>query len=97
MFFFFQRTRTKNFHPNKWEGVLHQVFHKSLKLQEAFSNLITFLFLIHFKQFKVLQERHLKLYKSFLNSNRNRITYKEFFGCLGTGLCNVQWFAFLDS
>jgi hypothetical protein len=35
------------------------------------SNLITFLFLIHYKQFKMLQERHLKFYKSSLNSNSN--------------------------
>jgi hypothetical protein len=27
------------------------------------SNLITFLFLIHYKQFKMLQENHLKFYK----------------------------------
>ncbi len=27
------------------------------------SNLITFLFIIHFKRFKVLYERHLKFYK----------------------------------
>ncbi len=31
------------------------------------SNLITFLFLIHFKGFKMLQVCHLKFYKSFLN------------------------------
>ncbi len=59
------------------------------------SNLMNFLFLIHFKQFKVLLECHSKFYKSFLNSNSN-ITYKEFFGCLRTSLCSVQWFVFLS-
>jgi len=59
------------------------------------SNLMTFLFLIHFKQFKVLLECHSKFYKSFLKSNSN-ITYKEFFGCLRIGLCSVQWFVFLS-
>jgi hypothetical protein len=49
------------------------------------SNLITFLFLTHFKWFKVIQERHLKFYKLSLNLNSNRATFKEFFGCLGTG------------
>jgi hypothetical protein len=36
-----------------------------------------------------------KFYKSSLNFNSNRTTYKEFFGCLGTSLYNVQWFVFL--
>jgi hypothetical protein len=49
------------------------------------SNLITFLFLTHFKWFKVIQEHHLKFYKLSLSFNSNRATYKEFFGCLGTG------------
>jgi len=35
-------------------------------------------------------------YKLSLNSGSNRTTYKEFFECLGTGLCNVWWFAFLS-
>jgi hypothetical protein len=48
------------------------------------SNLITFLFFIHFNWFKVLQDHHLKFYKSSFNSNRNRSTYKEFFGCSKT-------------
>ncbi len=37
----------------------------------------------------------MKFYKSSLNSNNNKATYKEFFGCPGTGLCSVQWFVFL--
>ncbi len=56
------------------------------------SNLITFLFLIHFKQLKFLLERHLKFYKSCLNFNRKKTTKKELSGCLKIGLCNVQWF-----
>jgi hypothetical protein len=60
------------------------------------SNLITFFFVIHFKQFKVLYKRHLKFYKSFLNFNSNRTTYKEIFGCSQTDLCNVWWFVFLS-
>jgi hypothetical protein len=35
--------------------------------------------------------------KTTLNSNSNRATYKEFFRCLGTNLCNVRWFFFLNS
>jgi hypothetical protein len=27
-----------------------------------------------------------------LNSNINRVTQKEFFGCLGIDLCSVWWF-----
>jgi hypothetical protein len=62
------------------------------------SNCITFLFLIHFKRFKLLRECHLKFYKSSLNSNSSRATYKEFFGCSKTGLCSVRWnFVFLSS
>ncbi len=53
-------------------------------------------FLIHFKWFKVLQELHLKFYKPFWNFNNNKATYKEFFECLGFGLCNVQWIVFLS-
>ncbi len=49
------------------------------------SNLITFLFLIHLKQFKVLQERHLKSYKSHWNSNSNKTTENELSGCLRIG------------
>ncbi len=58
------------------------------------SNLITFLFFIHFKQSKMLQECHLKFYKSSLNSNSNRTTYKEFCWCLGTTLCTFGGFVF---
>jgi hypothetical protein len=31
-----------------------------------------------------------------LDSNNNKTTYKEFFECLKTSLCNVQWFVFLE-
>jgi len=58
------------------------------------SNLIPFLFLFHFKWFKVLKKHHLKFYKLLLNFNNNKTTYKEFCGCLGTGLCNIWWFVF---
>jgi len=60
------------------------------------SNFITFLFLIHFKLLKVLQEWHLKFYKSsskFYNSNSNKAN-KEFDGCLRIGICSVEWFFF---
>ncbi len=36
------------------------------------SNLLIFQFFIHFKQFKVLQEHHLKFFKSSSNSNSNK-------------------------
>jgi hypothetical protein len=32
-----------------------------------------------------------------LNSNSNKATYKEFFGCSEIGLCNVWWFVFISS
>ncbi len=54
------------------------------------SNLITFLFLIHFEQFKMLYECHLNSYKSSWNSNSNRAIYKQLFGCSRTG-----WFGTL--
>jgi hypothetical protein len=60
------------------------------------SNLITFLLLIHLKQFKLLHECHLTFYKSSLNSNNIRTTYKEFCGCLGTNLCSIWWFVFYE-
>jgi hypothetical protein len=60
------------------------------------SNLITFLLLNPFKQFEVLQECHRKFYKSSLNFNSNRTTYKELFGCLKTSLYSVQWFFFFE-
>ncbi len=53
-----------------------------------------FLFLIHFKRFKVLQEHHLKFYKSPINSNSNIATYKECFESSRIGLCRVQCFVF---
>jgi hypothetical protein len=37
------------------------------------------IYIIHFKRFKVPWEHHLKFYKSFLNSNSNKVTYKELF------------------
>jgi hypothetical protein len=40
------------------------------------SYFLTFSFLFHFKWFKVLYERHLQFYKSSLNSNSNKATYK---------------------
>jgi hypothetical protein len=46
-------------------------FHFSSFWPLLLSNLITFLLLIHFKQFKVLKECHLKFYKSSLNYNSN--------------------------
>ncbi len=55
-----------------------------------------FLFLIHFIWFKVLQEYHLKFYKSTLNFNNNKTTYKEFGVCLGTNLCSIWWFFFFE-
>ncbi len=61
------------------------------------SNLVSFLFFIHLKRFKMLYERHLKFYSSSLNSNNNKTTNKEFFGCLRTGLSSVWWFVFLNS
>jgi len=60
-----------------------------------FSNLITFLFLVHFKHFEVLQEHHLKFYKLFWNYNKNIVTYKELFGCSITNICNFWWFVMI--
>jgi hypothetical protein len=42
----------------------------------------------------LLYKCHMKFYKSSLNSNSNRGTYKEFFGCLGVEFCCVWWFVF---
>jgi hypothetical protein len=58
------------------------------------SNLVTFL--IFFQWFKMLKKCHLKFYKSSLNFNSN-IHTRNFFGCLGTSLCSIQWFVFLNS
>jgi hypothetical protein len=46
----------------------------------------------------VIQECHLKFYKSSRNFNSNKITYKEFFGCLKTGfiLFSDLFFLVLD-
>ncbi len=44
------------------------------------SNLITFLFLINFKWFKVLLECHLKFHKLSLNSNNNKKHTRNFVG-----------------
>ncbi len=60
------------------------------------SNLITLLFLVHFKHFEVLQEHHLKFYKLFWNYNKNIVTYKELFGCSITSICNFWWFVFFQ-
>jgi len=56
-----------------------------------FSNLIIFLFLIHFKRFKMLQEHNLQYYKSSCYFNSNRATYKEFSGCSGISFGSVFW------
>jgi hypothetical protein len=42
----------------------------------------------------MLWECHLKFYKSTLNSNKNKAIYKEFCGCLGTGLYSIWCFVF---
>jgi hypothetical protein len=44
----------------------------------------------------VLEEHHLKFYKTSLNSNNNRAAYKKKFECLGIGLFSVQWFVFFE-
>jgi hypothetical protein len=36
----------------------------------------------------------MKFYKSFLNSNNNRATNQEFFGCLGISIDNIRWFVY---
>jgi len=62
------------------------------------SKLLTFSFRVHFKQFKVLYEHHLQFYKSSLNCNSNRATYKEFLRCLRIGFvvfCGL-FFSVLD-
>ncbi len=56
------------------------------------SKLLTFSFFFHFKWFKVLKGCHLQFYKSSLNSNSNRATYKKFFGVFRNQLCNIQRF-----
>ncbi len=45
----------------------------------------------------MLQEYHLKFYKSSWNFNSNRARYKEFFGCSVTNRGSVWWFVFLSS
>jgi len=52
-----------------------------------------FLFFYSFSTI-LLKEHHFKFCKSSLNSNNNIATYKEFFECLGIGLCNIWWFVF---
>jgi hypothetical protein len=42
----------------------------------------------------MLWEYYFKFYKSYLNSNSNRITYDKFCWCLGTSLCSIWWFIF---
>jgi hypothetical protein len=43
-----------------------------------------------------LQECHLKVYKSSLNSYSKRVTYKELFGRWWINLCSVWWFVFFE-
>jgi hypothetical protein len=38
----------------------------------------------------------MKFLKSYLNSNNNKSTYKEFCWCSGTGLCSIWWFVFFE-
>jgi len=38
----------------------------------------------------------MKFYKSSLNFNNNKTTYKEFCRCLGTGFCSIWWFCFFE-
>jgi hypothetical protein len=80
--------KKKTFHLTKCVFILFFILFGPL----LFSNLIIFLFCIHIKRLKVLYECHLKFYKLSLNSNSNRATYEEFFGCLKTSLCSLQWF-----
>jgi len=47
------------------------------------SNLITFLYVIHLKQFKVLWEHHLKFYKSSNSLYVSLLLFKEFLGMFG--------------
>ncbi len=76
--------------------VKHGFFHFSSFWPLLLSNLITFLFLNHFK-------KKFKCYRSITWSSTNHLGIliaieqhtKKFFGVLGTGLCSVQWFVFL--
>jgi uncharacterized membrane protein len=52
-------------------------------------NFITFLFLIHFKRFLNAIGIRPKVLQIIFDSNSNRSTYEEFFGCLGTGFGTV--------
>jgi hypothetical protein len=74
-------TRKTNLPTYKNMFFVFFLFFLSLFGHLLFSNLITFLFLIDLKQFKVLQECQLKFYKSNFNSNNNKATYKEFLKC----------------
>ncbi len=61
------------------------------------SNLITFLFLIHFKRFKVLQERQLKFYKSYWYFNSKKTNIKGIFWVFKNQplQCSMVFFEFL--
>ncbi len=61
------------------------------------SNLITLLFLIHFKRFKVLQERQLKFYKSYWYFNSKKTNMIEFFWVFKNRplQCSMVFFEFL--
>ncbi len=61
------------------------------------SNLITFLFFIHFKQFKVIQERELKFYKSYWYFNSKETNIKgSFWVSKNRPLqCSMVFFEFL--
>jgi hypothetical protein len=59
-----------------------------------FSNLVTFLFFIPFKQFKSAIGAQPEVLQIILNSDSKRATYKVFLGCLGTAFDSVRWFFF---
>jgi hypothetical protein len=71
-------------------------FHFSSFCPLLLSNLITFLFLIHFKNLNFYRIITWNFTNHFWNSNSNRALYKEFFECSKTGLYNVWWFVFFE-
>jgi hypothetical protein len=79
---------------NNLSNLQNMVFFFSLFGPLLLSNLIILLFFIHFQWFKVLQECHLKFCKSYLNSDSNRATYKDFFECSEISLCIVVFCGF---
>jgi len=54
-------------------------------------------FFIHFKQFKMLHNHHLKFYKSFLNFNSNKTTYEHLFEVWESAFITFNAFCFLSS